>query len=223
MRVVAPVDQARETIVGLAEAAEIGLWDDESGVEMFRPNPGLVLSGGRRLAAMEVILSLEADIVCSVPQALCTASYAVARTAGCRFLMLEVDTPVRLVREYARGMASAAVSELIPTWIATPGHVAPAPAPPAERAMALPDGISRALLNRLRRIEGQVRGVQRLIQEQRDCDSIMTQVAAMRSAVNAVGMVVLSENLAQCLARPADSLDADDSVERAKRAFLRLN
>jgi DNA-binding FrmR family transcriptional regulator len=47
------------------------------------------------------------------------------------------------------------------------------------------------LIRRLKRIEGQVRGIQRMISEGRDCESVITQMAAIRSAVEGVGTLVI--------------------------------
>lgn len=221
MRVVAPVDSERETVVGLTEAAELGCWDYTTGLEDYRPNPARSVTGARRMAAVEAVLAQGADVLCSVPLALCTASHALARTAGCKFLMLEGGTPVRLLREHGMGMAIAAVSELGSSWLAVPNEM-PSAGPQVSEAI-LPRDVSRALVNRLRRVEGQARGVQRLIEEGRDCDAILTQVAAMRSAVNAVGMAVLAENLARCIADSDGSAVAMESIARAKRGFQRLN
>lgn len=221
MRVVAPVDSGRQTIVGLTDAAELGFWDHAAGREDFRPNPALNVTGARRMAAVEAILERGADVLCSVPLGLCTASHALARTAGCKFLMLEAGTPVRLVRHHGMDMAVAAVDALGSSWLAVPSE-GPRAALTADVAV-LSGGVSRALVNRLRRVAGQARGVQRLIEEGRDCDAILTQVAAMRSAVNAVGMAVLAENLARRIAGSDGSAEAEESVARAKRAYQRLN
>jgi CsoR family transcriptional regulator, copper-sensing transcriptional repressor len=59
------------------------------------------------------------------------------------------------------------------------------------------------VLLRLRRIEGQVRGIQRMIEEDRDCREIVTQVAAVRSALSSVNGQVL-----RCYAH--NCLDSDD-------------
>lgn len=47
------------------------------------------------------------------------------------------------------------------------------------------------LLNRLKRIEGQVRGIERMIQKGGDCESVVTQLVAVRSAIESVGTLVL--------------------------------
>lgn len=59
------------------------------------------------------------------------------------------------------------------------------------------------LQKRLSRIEGQVRGVNRMLEEDRDCREIVQQIAAVRSAVQQVGVEVIRAYAAQCLADPA--------------------
>ena len=54
------------------------------------------------------------------------------------------------------------------------------------------------LINRLRRIEGQVRGIQRMIESGRDCESIITQLASVRSAIEGVGALVLNNYMKLC-------------------------
>lgn len=57
------------------------------------------------------------------------------------------------------------------------------------------------LSKRLRRIEGQVRGLQRMIDEDRPCQEIVFQVAAVKSAVVQVAMTILSHQLSSCVAQ----------------------
>jgi len=54
------------------------------------------------------------------------------------------------------------------------------------------------LLKRLRRIEGQVRGVQKMIENGRDCESIITQLAAVCSAIEGVGALMLNNCMKLC-------------------------
>ena len=59
--------------------------------------------------------------------------------------------------------------------------------------------VSRAAIcNRLRRIEGQVRGLNKMVAEERECESIVTQLAAVRSAIDAVGALVLNNYIKIC-------------------------
>ncbi len=55
------------------------------------------------------------------------------------------------------------------------------------------------ILNRLARIEGQVRGVQRMIEEEKDCEMTLTQLAAIRSALDQVGIHLISSRMQECL------------------------
>lgn len=55
------------------------------------------------------------------------------------------------------------------------------------------------LRHRLKRIAGQVAGIQRMVEEGRYCADILTQIAALRSALDAVGVEVLSEHMAHCV------------------------
>lgn len=55
------------------------------------------------------------------------------------------------------------------------------------------------IINRLKRIEGQVKGIQKMIEEDKYCVDILTQIAAVRAAVNKVGGIVLQEHTRTCL------------------------
>ncbi|HLZ25353.1 MAG TPA: metal-sensitive transcriptional regulator [Ktedonobacterales bacterium] len=71
------------------------------------------------------------------------------------------------------------------------------PAPVAEPTHA-PEQVKR-LRNRLNRAEGQVRGVQRMLDENRPCEEVVTQLLAARSALDQVIREVLSERVAECV------------------------
>ena len=55
------------------------------------------------------------------------------------------------------------------------------------------------ITNRLKRVEGQVRGLQRMIDEQRDCEAILTQLMAARAALDRVGLLVVEGYVQECL------------------------
>lgn len=59
--------------------------------------------------------------------------------------------------------------------------------------------MKKDLISRLKRIEGQVRGVQRMIEENRDCGEIVIQLGAIKAAVNRVGFSVLACHLASSI------------------------
>ena len=77
----------------------------------------------------------------------------------------------------------------------------------------------RELVNRLRRIEGQVRGLQRMIEERQDCASVITQLSAARGALDQVGFLMLSRYMAECLDQKPGS---EESLEEAMKLFLKL-
>jgi CsoR family transcriptional regulator, copper-sensing transcriptional repressor len=79
-------------------------------------------------------------------------------------------------------------------------------------------------LRRLRRIEGQVRGLQRMIDEDKYCIDILTQVAAATKALQSVALGLLEEHLSHCVAEAvAEGGDgAADKVREASEAIARL-
>lgn len=70
-----------------------------------------------------------------------------------------------------------------------------------------------ALIKRLRRIEGQVKGIQRMIEEDKNCVEILTQVAAIRAAINKVGGMVLERHSKTCMQNALSSDNKDQAVE----------
>ncbi len=80
-------------------------------------------------------------------------------------------------------------------------------------------GDPQPLLNRLRRIEGQARGIQRMISEGRDCAEIVQQVAAMRNAVDRLGYEVVISNLRACVAGADLDPEAEGELQRALAAL----
>jgi DNA-binding FrmR family transcriptional regulator len=58
---------------------------------------------------------------------------------------------------------------------------------------------TRAIVNRLSRIEGHVRSVETMVVEVRDCSDVLIQLSAVRSAIDKVGRVVLEDHLESCL------------------------
>ena len=67
------------------------------------------------------------------------------------------------------------------------------------------------LLNRLRRIEGQVRGVQTMVENERDCREIIQQLSSIRSAVQSASMDFLQDYATDCL---LNETQADDIIRR---------
>jgi DNA-binding FrmR family transcriptional regulator len=77
------------------------------------------------------------------------------------------------------------------------------------------------VLNRLRRIEGQVRGLQRMIEEGKDCESVLTQLSAVKSALDRVGIHLISHRMKECL-ETGTATDIDEAaMEQAFEIFLK--
>ena len=66
------------------------------------------------------------------------------------------------------------------------------------------DGTAQELVDRLARIEGQVRGISKMVQERRPCDQVLTQVMAARAALEKVGAAVVTHTIDECLALPPE-------------------
>jgi DNA-binding FrmR family transcriptional regulator len=79
-------------------------------------------------------------------------------------------------------------------------------------------------LKRLRRIEGQARGLQRMVEEEEYCIDILTQVSAMTRALQSVALGLLDEHMAHCVvdAAKAGGPDADAKLKEASDAIARL-
>jgi DNA-binding FrmR family transcriptional regulator len=82
-----------------------------------------------------------------------------------------------------------------------------------------------AYLRRLKRIEGQIRGLQRMVEEDKYCIDILTQVSAATSALQSVAIGLLDEHVRHCVAdatKGDDPAHADRMVTEATRAIERL-
>ncbi len=77
---------------------------------------------------------------------------------------------------------------------------------------------------RMRRIEGQVRGIARMIDEDKYCIDVLTQVSAVNSALRSVALNLLDEHLSHCVTRAVaeGGSEADDKLAEASAAIARL-
>lgn len=78
----------------------------------------------------------------------------------------------------------------------------------------------RAVINRLRRAEGQLAGVIRMLEEGRECQDIVTQLAAVAKAIDRAGFSLIAGNLQECLADAGD--DREERLAQLEKAFLSL-
>jgi DNA-binding FrmR family transcriptional regulator len=81
-----------------------------------------------------------------------------------------------------------------------------------------------ALITRLHRVEGQVRGIARMVEQDAYCIDVLTQVSAATRALQSVALVLLDEHLRHCLAQAAQSGGAQHEVKvsEASAAIARL-
>ncbi len=79
-------------------------------------------------------------------------------------------------------------------------------------------------LRRLRRIEGQARGLQRMVEEEKYCIDILTQISAITKALQSVGLGLLEEHLGHCVldAAAAGGPEAEAKLKEAADAIARL-
>lgn len=78
------------------------------------------------------------------------------------------------------------------------------------------------LMDRLRRIEGQVRGVQRMIDEDVYCIDVLTQLNSISAALKAVGMGLLDGHVRNCVRESIEKGEGDEKVEELMSAVARL-
>jgi DNA-binding FrmR family transcriptional regulator len=73
------------------------------------------------------------------------------------------------------------------------------------------DEESRSVTTRLRRIEGQVQGLQRMLQNGRECEEILTQIMAVRSSLDQVGLLLMERHIENCI---LGGISADEDVTK---------
>jgi CsoR family transcriptional regulator, copper-sensing transcriptional repressor len=72
------------------------------------------------------------------------------------------------------------------------------------------------LTNRLRRIEGQVRGIERMVEEDRYCIDILTQISAVTTALDSLALKLLESHVGSCVATALASGDEAQAMEKTK-------
>ena len=74
----------------------------------------------------------------------------------------------------------------------------------------------------LKRSEGQLRGIQKMIEEERDCIDIITQLSAVRSSVDRVIELLITENLMECINNPLQNPDEQkEKIEKAIKYIVK--
>ena len=78
------------------------------------------------------------------------------------------------------------------------------------------------IVKRLKRVEGQIRGIQKMIESGRDCESLVTQLTAVRSAIESIGQLVLKNYMQICFRKDAEFEDSADSLARVVAIWSRV-
>jgi DNA-binding FrmR family transcriptional regulator len=88
--------------------------------------------------------------------------------------------------------------------------------------MAIDETCRKDVVNRLRRIQGQVAGIVTMIDEGRDCSDVMVQVAAVSRAIDRAGFKIISAELQACAAASQSGEEPAMSMEKIEKLFLTL-
>lgn len=84
--------------------------------------------------------------------------------------------------------------------------------------MQLPEETTQSAVRRLKRAQGQLGGIIRMLEEGRDCEDIMVQVAAVAKAIDRAGFSIIAGGMRECLVTDSGT----ESTERLEKLFLSL-
>ena len=88
--------------------------------------------------------------------------------------------------------------------------------------MELPAETINDLQKRLRRIEGQVRGIQGMLADERECSDVVTQIAAAAKAMEQVGFKLVASGLTYCLTHPDEAAESGYDLQRVEKMFMKI-
>jgi DNA-binding FrmR family transcriptional regulator len=80
----------------------------------------------------------------------------------------------------------------------------------------------KRIINRLKRLEGQIRGLQTMIESGKDCEDVLTQIMAAKSALNQVGLHIIGHSMKNCLLNESVT-DRDQLIDEAIKVFLKYS
>lgn len=78
------------------------------------------------------------------------------------------------------------------------------------------------IIKRLSKVEGHVRGIAKMVQEDKDCPSILLQIAAVRSALSKISQIMLEDHIETCVAKAIKEGRGEAAVQELKEALARL-
>lgn len=88
--------------------------------------------------------------------------------------------------------------------------------------MQLPDEVTADVRRRLHRVAGQLSGIERMLDEGRDCKEVVAQISAATKALEQAGFRLVAEGLAYCMGSPEEAKADGYDVESVQRMFMRL-
>jgi DNA-binding FrmR family transcriptional regulator len=88
--------------------------------------------------------------------------------------------------------------------------------------MQLPDETIDDLVKRLRRVEGQLRGIQQMLLDNRECRDVVTQLSAARKALDQAGFKLVASGLTYCIDNPEQAADEGYGIDEVQRMFMKL-
>jgi len=78
------------------------------------------------------------------------------------------------------------------------------------------------VLKRLRRIEGQVKGIQKMIEEDKYCVDVLIQIAAIRAAINKVGILIFENHTRECLKKAREEKQEEKMIEELINVMVKF-
>jgi DNA-binding FrmR family transcriptional regulator len=84
-------------------------------------------------------------------------------------------------------------------------------------------GDKDAIIKRLRRVEGQIKGIQKMVNEEKFCGDILIQVAAARAALNSVGGLILENYMKDCLKGYLEGVSEEEALDKLVDIMVRYS
>ena len=88
--------------------------------------------------------------------------------------------------------------------------------------MELPEPTIDDLVQRLRRVEGQIRGIQQMLTDGRECRDVVTQISAASKALDQAGFKLVASGLTYCLAHPDEAARDGYNIDDVQKMFMKL-
>lgn len=82
----------------------------------------------------------------------------------------------------------------------------------------------KKIINRLKTIKGHIAGIEKMIEDEKSCDEVLVQIAAIRSSVNKVGLAIMENNAETCLLSSSDDGKVDkEEVRKVIKTFVNFS